>query len=157
RSIVLPVILCECGLIESLTLRRGLVRSVAVQGMDGLLITLFRRRLHRPRCFGTAAALLHPGRRACRCQGIVRGQLRNAYRLRRNDSWGGPWRNLNLGSGTACSGKWIVLADQASKLSQRIAFGPRRAARCHAPIQIIGHEVSILVTFSHRDDASPSG
>jgi hypothetical protein len=64
---------------------------------------------------------------------------------------------LNLGAGTACSGEWIVLANQASKLSQRIAFAPRRAARCHAAIQVIGHEVSILVTISHRDDASPSG
>jgi hypothetical protein len=127
-----------------------------MHGMNGLLEILFRRWLRLlPRRFRPAAALLHPGRRARRCQGIVRWQLWSPHRLRRGR--GRPRRNLNLGSGTACSGERIILTNEASKLGQRIAFAPRRAARGHAAIQIIGREVSILVTISHRDDASPSG
>jgi hypothetical protein len=124
--------------------------------MDRLLeiLLLYGRLLRLPRRFrpATATGTLHPGRRACRGQGIVRKRLRRPHRLR-----GGLRRHLDLGSGPACSSEGIVLANETGKLSQRVAFAPRRTARCHAAIQIIGHEIPILVTISHRDDASPSG
>jgi hypothetical protein len=160
RRLLVFLFLVECGFLERLMLSRGLARStVAVQGMHRFLEILLwgcdRRRLTR-RLGWPGSATLHPRRSACGSQGIVGSRL-GSPRHRFGGSRGSPRRNLNLGTGTAYSGERIVLTNEASKLSQRVAVAPRRAARSRAAIQIIGHEVSILVTISHRDDASPSG
>ena len=51
----------------------------------------------------------------------------------------------------------IGLTDQARKLRERIAFGLGGRARAAAAIAVSGRKRSILITISHRDDASPSG
>src|SRR6478609_12078412 len=52
----------------------------------------------------------------------------------------------------------IGLPDQPCELGQRVAFGPGRRTLIHpAVIAIVRGKRSVLVSFSHRDDASASG
>ena len=93
---------------------------------------------------------LHPRWRA-RGRGIIRGR-RGPILI----ALGGT--RLYLMVGPAHAGKWIVLTDQPRELSQRIAFGLRRRVLASATIMIVVRwKRSILISISHRDDASPSG
>src|ERR1700726_934472 len=51
--------------------------------------------------------------------------------------------------------EWIGLTDQARELRQRVALAASRRLRI-AAANLIGKR-SILISFSHRDDASPTG
>jgi hypothetical protein len=55
-------------------------------------------------------------------------------------------------------GERIGLTDQARKLGERIALGSsRRMLIVAAIIAIVRRIASVLVSISHRDDASPVG
>jgi hypothetical protein len=65
---------------------------------------------------------------------------------------------LHLLIGATHCRKRIGLPDQPRKFSQRIAVGLCRRARITATIIIVvRRKRSILISISHRDDASPSG
>ena len=51
----------------------------------------------------------------------------------------------------------IGLTDQAREFRQWIAFAPGRCMLTTAMIVVISGKRSVLISISHRDDASPSG
>ena len=55
-------------------------------------------------------------------------------------------------------GERVGLPDQPGQFRQRIALALRRRIRVRAAIVIVGGgKRSVLITISHREDASPSG
>ena len=123
---------------------------VAMQGMHrirlivGLLGFKFWLGLRRDR----AARALHPGRRAGR-RAVILFRRRLVLGLRI-----GPrlQRMRGLGGGA----EWIGLADQPCQFGQWIALSPVRAVTIIAVV-VLGGKRSVLISISHRDDASPSG
>jgi hypothetical protein len=97
-----------------------------------------------------SAGALHPLRRP-RGGGLIRGH-RGLVLL----ALAATRRHLLIGP--AHAGERIGLTDQPREFSQRIAFSPHGRMLVAVTIMIVARRKrSILISISHRDDASPSG
>jgi hypothetical protein len=127
--------------------RFGTNRRMTLQRMHR--VRIFQRRLlkRRPLLWDfVPGGALHPGRRTGDGAIIrLRGALILVARV-------GARRDLLIGP--AHGAKWISLTDQPSEFRQRIAFTPGRRVVLAAIIVVNGGKRSVLISISHRDDAS---
>src|SRR3569832_482756 len=121
-------------------------------GLVGRIVVLRRRR----RLLSDGGAL-HPGRRRRRRSLIGLGLLITVVaRLRIGRfCW---WLFWQVGATHRLAAERIGLSDQASKLSQRIAFGVVGCSRLPVAIVVATGRISpVLISLSHRDNVSPRG
>ena len=128
-------------------LSRGLLGGVAMQRMHRARV-FFRVILRRGFLPGSA---LHPWRWACR-RAIVR--IGFGRRLVLIVHAGARW---DLRIGAAHADERIGLTDQPREFGQGIAVALCRRMRVTAIVIIVRGKGSVLISISHRNDASPSG
>ncbi len=117
---------------------------------------LLRLRLH----WYVAVSALHPCRRTRRCA-LVRfrllGRVELILLIVKLVGIGLPLPWLYLQVGPSHCAERIGLADQSRELCEWVAFGVGRGARSVATVVLFGLKRPLLISISHRDDASPSG